>query len=62
MHVNHSNDSMGDIIYVVKKRAQEKGTYFNKIKLLAKYICLLSDCDAYGFVSDFPLFIFELFS
>ena len=53
----------GGIIGAFKqKRAQEKGAYFNKIKLLAKYICLLSDCDAYGFVSDFPLFIFELFS
>ena len=41
---------------------QEKGAYFNKIKLLAKYICLLSDCNAHSFVSNFPLVIFELFS
>lgn len=49
------------IIYVVKKRSQEKGTYFNKIKLLEKCVCLLSDCNAHSFVSNFPLFILNYF-
>jgi len=53
----------GGILFMwSRKELKKNGAYFNKIKLLEKCICLLSDCNAHGFVSNFPLFIFELFS
>ena len=42
-----------------RKRSQEKRRVFLiKIKLLEKCVCLLSDCNAHSFVSNFPLFYF----